>query len=83
MNGNPRFAVFIVVAGGMLFAKIGQNTGLPWWIYDTVPMVVTVGVPLAVFRMNVRETLAYLVFSFFLGWKDYMPFIAVPAFWEL
>jgi len=85
----------IVVVGGMLFARIGQNTGLPWWIYYTVPMLVTVIVPPVVFRMNRRETLAYLVmaflsspvthfvFSFFLGWKDYMPFVEIPAMWEL
>jgi FtsH-binding integral membrane protein len=33
---------YIVVAGGMLFAKFGQNGGLPWWIYYAVPMLVTV-----------------------------------------
>ena len=86
---------FIVVVSGMLFAKIGQNSGLPWWIYYTVPMVVTVVVPPVVFCMNRRETPAYLVlaflsslvihvvFSFFLGWKDYTPFIAIPAMWAL
>lgn len=86
---------FIVVAGGMLFAKVGQNSGLPWWVYYTVPMLVTVVVPPVAFRMNRRETLAYLVlaflsspvihvvFSFFLGWKEYMPFIMIPAIWEL
>ena len=25
----------------------------------------------------------HVVFSFLLGWKDYMPFIDVPALWEL
>ena len=79
----------------MLFAKIGQNSGLPWWIYYTVPMLVTVLVPPIIFRMNLGETLTYLglaflssplihaVFSFFLGWKEYMPFIRIPAIWEL
>jgi len=45
--------------------------------------------------MNLRETPTYLIlaflsapvvhvlFSFLLGWKDYMPFLEVPAFWEL
>ena len=85
----------VVVAGGMLFAKVGQNSGLPWWIYYTVPMLITVAGPPLVFRMSRREALAYLVlaflssplihvlFSFFVGWKDYMPFIEVPAIWEL
>ena len=78
-----------------MFAKFGQNGGLPWWIYYTAPMLVTVLVPPIVFRMNPRETLTYLglaflstplihaVFSLFLGWKDYMPFINIPAMWEL
>ena len=95
----PRGRVFVtalvVVAGGMLFARIGQNGGLPWWIYYTVPMLVTVFGPPVVFRMNLRESIAYLamaflssplihvLFSFFLGWKDYMPFLDVPAIWEL
>ena len=86
---------FIVVAGGMWFAKVGQNSGLPWWIYYTVPMLATVLVPPVVFRMKPREVLAYLAlaflsspvihvaFSFFLGWKEYIPFIKIPAMWEL
>lgn len=85
----------VVVVGGMLFAKLGENGGLPWWIYYTLPMLATMIVPPAVFRMRWRETAAYLLlaflsspvihvaFSFLLGWKEYMPFIAVPAFWEL
>jgi len=84
-----------VVGGGMLFAKLGQNRGLPWWIYYTLPMLATMIAPPAVFRMSWRETVAYLalallsspvihwIFSFFLGWKEYLPFIEIPAFWEL
>jgi len=44
-----------VVAGGMWFAKVGQNSGLPWWIYYTVPMLATMIMPPAVFRRNYRE----------------------------
>ena len=85
----------VVVGGGMCFAKVGQNSGLPWWIYYTVPMLVTVLVPPAVFRMNRTEWLTYLVlallsspmihaaFSFFLGWNEFMPFLSIPAMWEL
>lgn len=85
----------MVVAGGMVFAKVGQNSGLPWWIYYTIPMLVTVFAPPLIFRMTRWETFSYLIlaflsspvihviFSFFLGWKDYMPFISIPAMWEL
>ena len=85
----------IVIVGGMAFAKFGQNTGWPWWIYYTVPMLLTVFLPPLYFKMSRREVPEYLVlrflsaplihllFSFFVGWKDYMPFLEVPSLWEL
>jgi len=88
-------AVLLVIVAGMLFAKLGQNMGLPWWIYYTVPMLVTVFFPPVYFKMGRREVSEYLVlsflsaplihflFSFFFGWKDYMPFIDIPSMWEL
>ncbi len=85
----------VVIVGGMLFAKVGQNTGWPWWVYYTVPMLLTVLLPPLYFRMSRREVPEYLVlsflsapiihllFSFFVGWKDYMPFVEVSSLWEL
>ena len=85
----------IVVVGGMLFAKATQNAGWPWWIYYTVPALVTLFLPPVTFRFSGHELWRYLVlaflsapaihvaFSFFLGWHDYMPFIPVPALQEL
>lgn len=81
----------IVVVGGMVFAKFGQNSGWPWWIYYTVPALTTLLLPPLVFRMSFRELWQYLVlaflsspvihifFSFFFDWDEYMPFIPVPA----
>ena len=83
----------IVVVGGMVFAKYGNNAGLPWWIYYTVPAVATLLLPPMVFRFSRGELVSYLVlaflsspaihvaFSFVLGWHEYMPFLPVP-FWR-
>ena len=81
----------VVVVGGMAFAKFGNNLGLPWWIYYTVPALATLLLPPVVFRLRHRELAQYLVlaflsspaihvaFSLFLGWHEYMPFIPVPS----
>ena len=42
----------LVVVGGMVFAKFGNNAGLPWWIYYTVPALVTFAVPPIVFKLS-------------------------------
>ena len=85
----------IVVVGGMLFARMGAGMGLPVWVYYGVPAVVTWVLPPLAFRMRSGEIAMYVplaaliapiihvMFSFFLGWKEYMPFLPVPAFWEL
>ena len=85
----------VVVVGGMLFAKFGNNAGLPWWIYYTVPALVTLAVPPAIFAFSGKESAQYLVlaflsspvshasFSFLLGWHEYLPFIPVPSLHEL
>ncbi|WP_167136625.1 hypothetical protein [Diaminobutyricimonas sp. TR449] len=82
----------IVVVLGMLFGKYGVTAlGLPWWIYYPVPALVTVVLPPLVFRLGWKRTLLYLLlsalsaplihalFSFFLGWDEYMPFIPIPS----
>lgn len=91
----PYYAVVvvsaIVVVGGMVFAKLTQNAGWPWWIYYTVPAAVTLLLPPLAFRLSWPELWRYLVlaflsapaihvaFSFFLGWHDYMPFLHIPS----
>jgi hypothetical protein len=79
----------------MVFAKYGNNFGLPWWIYYTVPALATLLVPPIAFRLQRRELAHYLVlaflsspaihvaFSLFLGWHEYMPFIPVPSLKQL
>jgi hypothetical protein len=85
----------VVVVGGMVFAKFGQNVGWPWWVYYTVPAVVTLVVPPVALRFSAGELWQYLalaalsspvihaLFSLLLGWHDYMPFIHVPSLREL
>lgn len=77
----------VVVVGGMVFAKFGNNAGWPWWIYYTVPAFVTLLLPPLAFRFSGRELWQYLAlaflsspaihlaFSLLLGWHDYMPFL--------
>jgi hypothetical protein len=81
----------LVVVGGMVFAKFGNNAGLPWWIYYTLPALATLLVPPLVFKFSGKELLQYLllaflsspvihvVFSFLFDWHEYMPFIHVPS----
>ena len=50
---------------------------------------------ITILNMNIKESLSYLMlttlaapvlhvlFSFFIGWKNYLPFIPVPSIWEL
>lgn len=57
--------------------------------------LVTIALPPAVFRMRARRTALYLalalisaqlihvVFAVFLGWNEYVPFLAVPSLAEL
>jgi hypothetical protein len=85
----------IVVVFGMLFGKYGATYGLPWWVYYPIPMLITVFLPPVVLKLNARKTIVYLLlsflsapfihafFSFFIGWKEYMPFWEIPFVGDL
>ena len=85
----------VVVVGGMLFAKVAANSGLPKWVYYGIPAATTVLLPPIVFRMRRGEVAAYVCaasllpavlhvgFSLILGWKEYLPCWAVPSLREL
>lgn len=80
----------VVVVFGMLFGKYGATYELPWWLYYPIPMLLTVILPPIVLRLNTQKTIIYLIlsflsapfihfiFSFFLGWTEYMPFWKIP-----
>jgi hypothetical protein len=84
------FLSIVVVVLGMIFGKYGATYGLPWWIYYPIPMLVTVLLPPIILRLNKSRTILYLLlsflsaplihvlFAFFLGWSEYMPFWKVP-----
>lgn len=90
-RGQIAALALVVVVFGMLFGKYGATAGLPWWIYYPIPMLSTVLLPPLVLKLNARTTAAYLVlsflsaplihvlFSFFLGWTEYMPFWRIPS----
>ena len=79
----------------MLFARWTYGPRLPWWISYGVPALATFFVPPIVFRMSRVETAGYVamavlmapaihvLFSFFVGWHDYMPWFYVPSLWDL
>lgn len=81
----------VVVAGGMHFAVWGQNAGLPWWVYYTVPALTTLLLPPIALHMSRHEVLTYctlaflsspvihVLFSLLLDWHEYMPFLRVPS----
>jgi len=81
----------IIVVFGMLFGKYGATMGLPWWLYYPVPMLLTVLLPPMILKLDTRKTVLYLIlsflsapfihfiFSFFLGWTEYMPFWKIQS----
>jgi hypothetical protein len=85
----------VAVVGGMIFARITYGKGVPWWIFYGVPALITFALPPLVLKMSKRELLAYIpmalimapaihiLFSFFLGWHDYMPLFYIPSWREL
>lgn len=93
--GTIIWVSIVVVVGGMSTAKYGASVGLPVWVYYGVPALTTWVLPPLVFRMNGLEFGKYLIlamfiapmihilFSFFLGWNEYMPFMPIPSLYDL
>lgn len=86
---------FVVVVVGMCFAKFGATAGFPWPVYYGVPAAATLALPPLAFRMQGSEFAWYVllafasspaihaVFSFFVGWHEYMPFWPIPSLWDM
>ena len=84
----------LVVIIGMLFGRYGAIWGFKWWIYYPIPMLMTVLLPPIVLKLNTKKAILYLVlsflsaplihvlFSFFIGWTEYMPFWKIPYITE-
>jgi hypothetical protein len=85
----------VVVVAGMCFAKLGASQGLPWPVYYGVPAAVTLLLPPLAFRMRSGEYVRYIVpaflssptihfvFSFFIGWPEYLPFWHIAPVWQI
>ena len=101
-KGNPsrlktRDLIFLILLEiiCMVVGKFGANINFEWWIYYSLPMLLTLFGPTIYFRMNKMQISKYLIltyvsaplihvlFSFFFGWKNYMPFIKIPSIWEI
>ena len=89
--GKMLRVALIVVVGGMLMAKAGAAAGLPPAVFYGIPALVTWILPPKAFAMSAFEAIVYIplavlmapaihvVFAYFLGWTEYMPFIPVTA----
>ena len=85
----------IAVVGGMTFARITHEKGVPWYIFYGIPAFITFVLPPLVLRMSKRELIFYIpisillgpaihiFFSFLFGWHDYMPLFYVPWWHDL
>lgn len=85
----------VVVVGGMLYGRLAAQAGFPWWLYLFPPMLVWLFLPPLAFRMRGSETVRYLalailagplvhvLFSFFLGWGEFIPAWRIPSLAEL
>lgn len=85
----------LVTAGGMIFARITYGKELPWWIFYFIPVLVTYIFPPLILRMSWHELCVYvplallmgptihILFSFFLGWHQYMPLFYIPWWRDL
>jgi hypothetical protein len=100
-NRSPRpfikilLLTILVTAGGMIFARITYSRSLPWWIFYSIPAILTYLIPPLILRMSWREILRYtplailmapaihIFFSFFIGWHEYMPLFYIPSWRQL
>lgn len=84
----------ITVYGSFLIARYGNFLKLPAFLYYALPVLITVFLPPLALKMKSDQTLKYLafsilavplihfVFSFFIGWGEFLPFFKIPSLWN-
>lgn len=85
----------ITVYGSFLISRYGNFLRLSVWLYYVLPVLLTVFLPPLALKMKSDQTLKYLafsllavpvihlVFSFLLGWGEFLPFIKIPSLWNI
>ncbi|MDI9514620.1 MAG: hypothetical protein GX384_01790 [Clostridiaceae bacterium] len=85
----------LVVFGSFIISKYNNILKLPGYLHYALPIALTVLLPPLALRMKSHQVLKYLalsilavpfvhiVFSFFVGWGDLLPFIRIPSLWTL
>jgi hypothetical protein len=85
----------ITVYGSFLIARYGNFLKLPAFLYYALPVLITVFLPPLALKMKSDQTLKYLafsilavplihfVFSFFIGWGEFLPFFKIPSLWNI
>ncbi|MCX7773883.1 MAG: hypothetical protein N2376_12300 [Clostridia bacterium] len=85
----------ITVYGSLLVTRYGNFLKLPVYLYYIIPLLLTVFLPPLSLKMKSDQTLKYfafsilavpiihLIFSFFFGWGEYLPFLKIPSLWNI
>lgn len=85
----------VTVYGSLLISRYGNFLKLPIYIYYIIPVLLTVFLPPLSLKMKSDQTLKYLgysllavpvihlLFSFLLGWGEFLPFIKIPSLWNI
>ena len=83
------------VYGSFFISRYGNFLKLPAYLDYIVPAVLTIFLPPLSLKMKSDQTLKYLgysllavpvihlLFSFLLGWGEFLPFIKIPSLWNI
>ncbi|NLU53444.1 MAG: hypothetical protein GXX10_11360 [Clostridiaceae bacterium] len=84
----------IAVYGSFIILRYGELLKLPEYLCYAFPIILVAVLPPLALKMKSDQTIKYLVLavlflvllhlclSFFVGWRDILPFIKIPSLWD-